>query len=175
MNIEHLVLKGTAIREHLNKADEAFGEHFVKPVREWLFGQGGSAEVLGIAKPCIQISKDKEVLDADRMMEDLRDLVKAGGIGDAELRAMVHDGTLVLGAPDLIVDKLTSKMKKPKGAYTIRIAGKAGFAVRWNGISNSKDRIAREYSRLADAETRIIEAAKEDLSNAVIEKMLIEG
>jgi hypothetical protein len=171
MNYEHLVIKGTAIREHLNKAEEAFDEHFVKPVREWLFKAGGTAEVLGVAKPCIQISKDKETLDTERMMEDIRDLVKAGGIPDSELRAMVLDGTLGLGAGELYADKLAARMKKPAGAYKVLVPGKAGFAVRWNGIKGSKDRIATEYKRLADAADSVAAGANDSLDADVLRRI----
>ena len=172
MNIEHLVLKGTAIREHLNAADEAFNEHFVKPVREWLFSKpGGVAEVMGIAKPCIQISKDKEVLDDNRIMEDIRALVKGGAISDAELRVMVQDGTFMLATPELVVDNVAAKMKKSPAAYKILVPGKAGFAVRWNGINNSKDRIAAEYSRLAEASEKVVDAAADELDAETLKRM----
>lgn len=172
MNMEHLVLKGTAIREHLNRAEDIFDEHFVKPVREWLFKQdGGVAEVMGIAKPCIQMSKDKETIDSERLMEDIRELVKAGAISDAELRTMVQDGTLVLGTPELVVDRVAAKLKKSAAAYKILVKGKPGFAVRWNGIGGSKDRIASEYLRVADVGEKIEEAAKEDLDSEIIARM----
>lgn len=172
MKIEHLVLKGTAIREHINRAEEVFDEHFTKPVREWLFKQdGGVAEVLGIAKPCIQMAKDKTVIDEARLMEDIRDLVKAGGISDAELRAMVQDGTFTLASSMNVVDKVASKLKKTAAAYSILVKGKPGFAVRWNGIDGSKERIASEYLRLADIAEKVEEAAKDDLDGETITRM----
>lgn len=173
MNIEHLVLKGMAIREHLNKADEAFDAHFSKPVREWLFTRpGGVAEVMGIAKPCIQMAKDKEVLDTPRLMEDIRDLVKAGAVSDAELKAMVLDGTFELATPELVVDGVAAKLKKTAAAYKILVKGKAGFAVRWNGVDGSKERIAQEYIRVADVAEKVEEAAGEDLEADVLKRMI---
>lgn len=169
MNIIHRILQGTAVREHLNRANEVFDEVFTKPVREYLFTKpGGVDEVLGVAKPKIQISKDKTVLDDARMMEDLRDLVKAGAISANEVLAMVQDGTFGLEMPELIADKLTSKMKKPQGAYGILVPGKPGFAVRWDGINNSKDNIAANLWDMKDVEGRVRVLSESDIKPEVI-------
>lgn len=173
MNAEHLVLKGIAIKEHLAAAERAFEEHFTKPVKEWLSSKPDYvADVMGIARPKLVTSKDKAQLDDLRMMEDLRDLVKAGLVSDAELRKMVLDGTFALAVPEAMVLELATRMKKAPESYTILVKGRSGFSLRWDGVDNSKARIAEQYMRLGDIEEKVVDAATDELDADTINRMV---
>jgi hypothetical protein len=172
MNAEHLVLKGIAIKEHLAAAERAFDTHFATPVKEWLSSKPDyTADVMGIAKPKLVTSKDKTQLDDARMMEDLRDLVKANLVSAEELKKMVLDGTFALAVPEAMVLELAKRMKKAPESYTILVKGKPGFSLRWDGINNSKPRIAEHYLRLGDIEEKVVDAATDELDEETIKKM----
>lgn len=171
--IEHLVIKGTALNTQLKKAKKAFETFFRDPVREWLDGiPTHKQEVLGLAQPLLRINKPKDTIDEDRVIEDVRDLIRAGKITPEELSTLVLDGSLNVGNPDQLAQFAAAKAGKPAAGYTIQVVKKAENSVQWNGVSkDSVGKITDEYKRVNDLEDVIVKAANAPLPNGVVERL----
>jgi len=171
--IEHLVIKGTAFNTQLKKAKKAFEVHFRDPVRAWLDGiPAHKQEVFGLAQPLLRINKPKSVIDEDRVIEDVRDLVREGKVTPEELATLVQDGSLNVGNPDTLAAFAAAKIGKPAAGYTIQVVKKAENSVQWNGVSKeSVGKITDEYKRVSDLEEVIVKAAGAPLTEAIVTKL----
>jgi len=161
---EQLVAQGTAISIHLGRAAETFKRVFTDPVREYLFGFPAQRTELfgGLLKPRLQISKPKPNLDEHRIMEDLRDLVFAGGISAQELKTLVLNGGLEVAVPEMVAELTAPRMNKAVTAYSVATPGKPGFIVRWDvkGGEDAKNMVAHTLGALGDLSGRIEAAAE---------------
>jgi len=166
--IEHLVAKGTAISVQLGRVGDAFKRVFTDPVREWLFQMPAQRTELfsGLLKPRLQISKPKPVLDDHRILEDLRDLVHAGGVTAQELKTLLLNGALELAVPEMVAELTAPRMNKAVSAYQIAVVNKPGFSVRWDvaGGEEGKTRVAAAVSDFAGVPALVDAAAADALS-----------
>ena len=177
ISMEHLILKGTAIRAQMRKADKAFKELFVTPVRAFLANQADRRiSVLGVARPLLRINQPKPVLDEDRAMADLRELVKADALTYEEMSNMILNGTLGVGNPEMVADEAGRRLNKTRQAYTVMSVPKTEHSVQWNGVDKTSiGKLVERYKRVGDLEGIVRGAAATDLRPQMVAEIRAMG
>jgi hypothetical protein len=168
--MEHLVLKGTAIRHQMKKAEKKFKELFISPVREWLREQPDNrAEVLGVARPLLRIVLPKAAVNEQAVLEELRKLVAAGKFTAMELGQMVLDGSFDFGDPDLAAKHVADKLGVDPSVFTVMKVTKREDSVQWDTVKKKDvEVITNEFKRLHDLEGVVAGAATRGLPADVI-------
>ena len=178
MDIQHLILKGTALREQFKKAEEAFDQKFITPVRDWLRTQPDmSTDVLGICTPYIRINKAKATIDEDLVYKDLQDAIAQGAIKPDELVTMVMNGTLGIGNPEMAAAVVALKTHKSVADdYTNWAVAKKEDSVQWReAYKGAKEDLTGEFKRLQDLEDVVLGAARTELRPDVITRLAALG
>lgn len=170
--VEHLAIKGVALREQLKKTEAAFDECFIQPVKSWLRTQADNrAHVLGLVKPYLRVGKPKPVIDENAVLEDIRTAVANGKFPLEELGTAVLNGTFDIANPEMAARMATSKTGRTD--YTVLKAPAIGEALMWEGENkDSVGKITSAYKRIENLEDVIRGAARTPLSQKTLDEML---
>jgi hypothetical protein len=171
--MEHLILKGTALRHQMKKAEKKFKEVFVEPVREYLRGcPDNKTVVLGIASPLLRINKAKAQVNENLVLEEIRTMVSNGKLSASDLATMVLNGSLGIGDPDLAADTLAAKLSVDPSVFTELKVTKKEDSVQWNTVKKGDIlKLTDGFKRLHDLEGTVAGAATRSLPSDVLKKL----